>query len=181
MEIADVGKSLGMTSVVFFLTSWGMVSFVKGATKTRIIQAGYTTPFEPKALVENAIRHFTGRGYKINKEADTRPGVITFEGMVSPSVTIAAILLACSASSLASVILILKTYYPDQFASNYLWLAVLPSVFVIPWYWQGAERTEQVKMLVETEGPKNKLWLKGHRDELQVYEAEQGMKRDEVE
>lgn len=80
MELSDVGRSLTMTSVVFFLTSWGMVSFVKGSTKARIIQASYTVGGQsPKDLVENAVRHFTSRAYAIDPEEDKRPGVITFK------------------------------------------------------------------------------------------------------
>eukprot|EP00189_Rhodosorus_marinus_P004991 CAMPEP_0113963854 /NCGR_PEP_ID=MMETSP0011_2-20120614/6769_1 /TAXON_ID=101924 /ORGANISM="Rhodosorus marinus" /LENGTH=220 /DNA_ID=CAMNT_0000975999 /DNA_START=45 /DNA_END=707 /DNA_ORIENTATION=- /assembly_acc=CAM_ASM_000156 len=182
MEVADVGKSLGMTSVVFFLTGWGMVSFVKGSTKARIIQTRYTTSTEPSKLIQDAVSHFASRAYRINNEADKRPGVITLEGLVSPSATVAGILLSCAVASLASLVIVLQTYYPEQFSSNLLWLSVLPSVLIVPWYWNGAERIEQVKLLVEAdENSKNKLFLKGHRDEIAEYEAAMGVKRDKVE
>jgi len=182
MEVADVGKSLGMTSLVFFLTGWGMVSFVKGSTKARIIQTRYTTSTEPSKLIQDAVSHFASRAYRINNEADKRPGVITLEGLVSPSATVAGILLSCAIASLASLVIVLQTYYPEQFSSNLLWLSVLPSVFIVPWYWRGAERIEQVKMLVESdETSKHKLFLKGHRDEIAEYETAMGVKRDKVE
>lgn len=80
------------------------------------------------------------------------------------------------------MLIILKTYLPDTFSSNLLWLSVLPSILIIPWYWRGAERVETVKLLVETESPTmNKVWLKGHRDELLEYEAATGYTKDEVE
>jgi len=181
-EIVDNTKSLGITGVVFFLTFWGLISFVKGATKARIEQRNYTVAEDPSAIAAASAKHFMGRSYRINREADTRPGVVTFEGDVAPSTFLALLLVFSLAAGLSGLVVILNTLLPESYHSPLWWNLDWLSLLVAPWYWKGASRIEQVKMMIEEsfDSPSaNTVYIKGHRDELMEYEKALGYKRNE--
>ncbi|KAA8497528.1 Protein COFACTOR ASSEMBLY OF COMPLEX C SUBUNIT B CCB1, chloroplastic [Porphyridium purpureum] len=176
-------RSLGITALVWFLTFWGLISFVKGSTKPRIEQHNYSVEGEPGAMARACAQHFASRAYKINAQADTRPGVVTFEGLVSPSYFIAGLLFSCLALGLGSLVVLLNTFLPDEYRSVYWWGITPVSALVVPWYWRGAERIEQVKLLIEeaeTPGEPNTVYIKGHRDEIMEFERTLGYVRNEV-
>eukprot|EP00170_Pyropia_yezoensis_P008283 contig_34578_g8310 len=44
-EVTDTNQSsLSVTALVFFLTAWGGLSFIKGSVKDRLTQASFTLP-----------------------------------------------------------------------------------------------------------------------------------------
>uniref|UniRef100_A0A7S1ERL7 Uncharacterized protein n=1 Tax=Timspurckia oligopyrenoides TaxID=708627 RepID=A0A7S1ERL7_9RHOD len=182
-SMLDNTQSLGITGLVFFLTFWGLISFVKGSTKARIEQRNYSVQGDPADLARRTAAHFLGRSFAINREADKRPGVVTFEGMVAPSTALAALLVFCLAIGLSGLVIILDLVLPEQYQSPLWWNIVWLSGLVAPWYWNGAKRVEQVKLMIEenseTEKGMNTIFIKGHRDELLEFEQALGYKRNE--
>jgi Cofactor assembly of complex C subunit B len=78
-EVSSVNyASLSVTALVFFLTFWGSISFVKGSTKARITQASFTIPTGPSAVAKTVTKYLSSRGFSADPEADPRPGVVTF-------------------------------------------------------------------------------------------------------
>lgn len=120
------------------------------------------------------------RSFVPDLEKDGRDGVVTFTGAVRASTSVASILVAVAASGIWSASYILNFVLPDSLQSPYWgWLSVL-SVLVVPWYWKKAARTEEVKLLVEQEEDGvSKLYVKGHRDEIEEMERAFSWKRDE--
>jgi len=175
-------NSLGITAVVWFLTFWGLISFVKGSTKPRIEQHNYSVEEQPDSIAKKTLKHFTSRAYKVNPNADKRVGVVTFEGLVSPSVFLASLLAGCLGLGFSSLVVILNTFLPEDFHSPYWWNLVWLSFAVVPWYWNGAKRIEQVKLMIEDEGQgASKVFIKGHRDEILEFERALGYTRNAEE
>jgi len=181
-DVVENTKSLGITGVVFFLTFWGIVSFVKGSTKARIEQRNYTVASDPSSIASESAKHFLGRAYRINRDADPRPGVVTFEGDVAPSVFLAVLLVCSLAAGFSGLVVILNTVLPESYHSSLWWNLLWLSFPVGPWYWSGASRVEQVKMMIEQDNQDptaNTVYIKGHRDELAEFEKALGYKRNE--
>lgn len=180
-EISNVNyNSLAVTALVFFLTFWGGISFVKGSTKPRITQASFTIPTSPSAVAKTVTKYLSARGFKPDPDVDERPGVVTFEGKVRSSTSVAIILVLVGASGLWAASLMLNVILPESLkSSNWGWLALL-SVLVVPWYRKNAERNEEVKVMVEEDSPdKSILYVKGHRDELVSMESALGWTRND--
>lgn len=119
------------------------------------------------------------RSFVADLEKDGRDGVVTFTGKVRASSSIAAILVAVAASGIWSASYILNFILPESLQSAYWgWLSLL-SFAVVPWYWKKANRTEEVKLMLEEEGDLSKLYVKGHRDEIEALESAFKWKRDE--
>mmetsp|Transcript_606 Transcript_606/g.1203 ORF Transcript_606/g.1203 Transcript_606/m.1203 type:complete len:256 (-) Transcript_606:693-1460(-) len=172
-ELADYNSTgLIITGTVFALTAWGVVSFVKGSVKDRITQAQYRTLDEPEEVMKRVVSHFSSRSFTINREADSRPGVITFEGTVRASYLVAAILLSCGASVLWGIAVMIDLLLPPSSRADwYFWLPLL-SLFIVPYYWNGATRKEQFKVkLEENELDQSRvIYVKGHRDEVAEFQ-----------
>eukprot|EP00179_Madagascaria_erythrocladioides_P008230 CAMPEP_0198323206 /NCGR_PEP_ID=MMETSP1450-20131203/11513_1 /TAXON_ID=753684 ORGANISM="Madagascaria erythrocladiodes, Strain CCMP3234" /NCGR_SAMPLE_ID=MMETSP1450 /ASSEMBLY_ACC=CAM_ASM_001115 /LENGTH=243 /DNA_ID=CAMNT_0044026887 /DNA_START=204 /DNA_END=935 /DNA_ORIENTATION=+ len=169
----DNTASLAVTGLTFFLTFWGIISFIKGSTKDRITQARYETSVAPETVMTQTMTHFTTRSFRVNREADKRPGVVTFEGEVRPSYIIAGLLLSCGGAALWGLGVILNLYLPENLQSaffNYLPILSLP---VVPWYWNGAARTEQFKIMMEENSQAantRTIYVKGHREEIAEFQ-----------
>lgn len=180
-EVTNVNyNSLAVTALVFILTFWGGISFVKGSTKPRITQASFSIPTQPPAVAKTVTKYLTTRGFKPDPDVDARPGVVTFEGKVRSSTSVAIILVLVGASGLWAASLMLNLILPDNLKSeSWGWLALL-SLLIVPWYRKNAERNEQVKVMVEEDGPeKSILYVKGHRDELLSMESALGWTRND--
>lgn len=182
-SFSSVNKGpLFATSFVFFLTFWGGISFVKGSTKPRITQASFTLRSPAADLAKQTARYLMQRSFVADLDADPRPGVATFTGEVRASSSVASILVAVAASGLWSATYILNFILPPQLQSDWWGLLALASVAVVPWYWKQASRTEEVKVMVEEEDEiegVSKVYIKGHRDEIESLERNFGWKRDE--
>lgn len=119
------------------------------------------------------------RSFVADLNKDGRNGVITFTGTVRASTSVALILVAVAASGIWSASYILNFVLPESLQSpNWAWLTLL-SFAIVPWYWKQATRTEEVKLMLEEEGDLSKLYVKGHRDEIEALEAAFKWKRDE--
>lgn len=197
-EVTDTNQSsLSVTALVFFLTAWGGLSFIKGSVKDRLTQASFTLPpaTSPDTLARKASAILTGRAYVAKPEADDRPGVMTYEGVVKPSTSIATILVSVAVAGLAGVVLMANLVLPAEVASSKWYALSILGAAVGPWYWTKAERAEQFKCMVQVgEGGDEPLagvpgvpstgvtlFVKGHRDEVAVFERELGVKRNSAE
>lgn len=187
-EVSSVNyNSLAVTALVFFLTAWGGVSFVKGSIKPRITQASFSLPVEAPDVAKTVSAYLMERGFRPDNDKDPRPGVVTFEGNVKASSSVATILVAVAASGLWAGSLILNVLLPENLKSDYWGLVAFASFAVVPWYKNQAARVEEVKVLVEEsedgEGvqpdTKSVLFLKGHRDELLTLEEALGWQRND--
>ena len=120
------------------------------------------------------------RSFVPDLEKDGRDGVATFTGRVRASSSVASILVAVTASGIWSASYILNFVLPESLQSPYYgWLSVL-SVLTVPWYWKQASRVEEVKVMVEEEDSGlSKVYIKGHRDEIETMERTFSWKRDE--
>lgn len=191
LQLAEVSSvnynSLAVTALVFVLTFWGGISFVKGSIKPRITQASFSLPVAAPDVAKTVSQYLMSRGFKPDNTKDPRPGVVTFEGNVRASSSVASILVAVAGSGLWAGSLILNVLLPDNLKSDYWGLISLASFAVVPWYKNQAARVEEVKVLVETsdagegtiEETKSVLFLKAHRDEILTLEEELGWKRND--
>jgi Cofactor assembly of complex C subunit B len=193
LHLAEVNavnyNSLAVTALVFVLAFWGGISFVKGSTKTRMTQASFSIPAAPPAVASTVSRYLQGRGYVADNNADPRPGVVTFTGEVKASTSVSVILVAVGSSGLWAASLILNVLLPVQYQSeNWGWIALL-SLLVVPWYRNQAQRTEELKVMVEQADGSNApypavaeesvLYIKGHRDEIISLEEGLGWVRND--
>lgn len=188
--LADVSSvnynSLSVTALVFVLTFWGGISFVKGSIKPRITQASFSLPVPAADVAKTVSSYLMTRGFAPDNNKDRRPGVVTFEGNVRASTSVASILVAVAGSGLWAGSLILNVLLPDNLKSDYWGLIALSSFLVIPWYKNQAARVEEVKVLVEEsegegtmEETKSVLFLKAHRDEILTMEEALGWQRND--
>lgn len=182
-DISDVNKGpLAATAFVFFLTFWGAISFVKGSTKSRETQAAFTLRDTSSSVAKKTARYLMERSFTPDAEKDGRAGVMTFTGQVRASTSVASILVAVAGSGLWALTYILNFVLPENLQSDYYGWLSLAAVGIVPWYWRLAGRTEEVKVMVEEEegeGDVVKLYVKGHRDEIETMEQSFGWKRDE--
>lgn len=188
--LADVSSvnynSLSVTALVFVLTFWGGISFVKGSIKPRITQASFSLPVPAADVATTVSSYLMTRGFAPDNDKDPRPGVVTFEGNVRASTSVASILVAVAGSGLWAGSLILNVLLPENLKSDYWGLIALTSFLVIPWYKNQAARVEEVKVLVEEsegegtmEETKSVLFLKAHRDEILTMEEALGWQRND--
>jgi hypothetical protein len=187
-EISSVNyNSLAVTALVFVLTFWGGISFVKGSIKPRITQASFSLPVPAPDVAKTVSQYLMTRGFKPDNNKDPRPGVVVFEGNVRASSSVAAILVAVGASGLWAGSLILNVLLPDELKSDYWGLIALASLAVVPWYKGQAARVEEVKVMVEASEAgdggsaeaKSVLFLKAHRDEILTLEEALGWRRND--
>ena len=181
-EFSDVNRGpLFATSFVFFLTLWGSISFVKGSTKPRITQASFTIRESASSIARKTTRYLMERSFTADPAADGRDGVMTFRGKVRASSSVASILVAVVASALWTLTYVLNFVLPESLQSPYWSALTLLSVAIVPWYWKAANRTEEVKVMVEEEDTTglSTLYVKGHRDEISVLETAFQWKRNE--
>lgn len=115
--------------------------------------------------------YFTDRAYRI-AAVDRDTDIITFEGLVRPSVFLTVLLTSLAAVGALCLSLVLSMLFPD--AGNG-WLLLLLVAPLAGWfYWQGSSRTEQVRLKVEAlaDAPTaTTIKISGHRDELAVFQS----------
>lgn len=182
-DISEINRGpLFATAFVFFLTFWGSISFVKGSTKERITQASYTLSEPASPIAKKTARYLMERSFTPDPEKDDRKGVMTFEGKVRASTSVATILVAVAASGLWATTYILNFVLPPALQSDYWGLITLLSFAIVPWYWKKANRTEYVKVMIQEEeegDTSSTLYVKGHRDEIEELEKHFKWKRNE--
>ncbi len=123
------------------------------------------------ALLPRLQDYFTERAYKI-AAVDRDTDIVTFEGLVRPSVFLAVLLTSLAAIGAMCLALVLGMLLPD--IGNLFWLLLLLAPLAGWFYWEGSSRTEQVRLKVEVsdDAPSTTVVkISGHRDELAVFQS----------
>lgn len=147
----------------------GLVFFIRASVKDRTQQIRYLTDVTNDALLNDLKAHFLQRAYHV-VGIDPVEQKITFEGWVRPSLFLAIFLSILAGSGLLSLSLILSYFYPpgQNFFSGLVFLSPLAGGF----YWQQAQRIEQVSIQLESfpsTSPSTEqcyVTVTAHRDEL---------------
>lgn len=159
---------LSSTVLLTMLLSVGLFFFIRASTKDRIEVARLVTNQPETSLLEQIQNYFTGRAYRI-AAVDAENNLVTFEGMVRPSVFLAMFLTLLAAVGILCLVLVLAVLLPQWAAFFYLLLLLAPLAGVF--YWKKSMRPEQVSLRVESlsedaASPRRVLTITGHRDEL---------------
>ena len=162
---------LTSTLVLTLLLAVGLFFFIRASTKARIEQMVLETSESEAVLLPKLQVYFTDRAYRI-AAVDRDTDIVTFEGLVRPSVFLASLLTGLAAIGALCVSLVLSMLFPD--VSKLWWGLLLLVAPLAGWfYWQGSSRTEQVRLKVEAqdgEPSPTVIKISGHRDELAVFQ-----------
>jgi hypothetical protein len=162
---------LTSTFILTLLLAVGLFFFIRASTKPRIEQMVLETSESEAVLLPRLQAYFTDRAYRI-ASVDRDTDIITFEGLVSPSIFLAVLLTGLAAIGAMCLALVLSMQFPDI---GNIFLVLLIVAPLAGWfYWQGSARTEQVRLKVEvpTDSPSGTLIkISGHRDELAVFQS----------
>lgn len=159
------------TFLLTLLLMVGLFFFVKASVKDRTQQVRLVAEQPQDATTNQLKQYFDQRAYQVTAvDQDT----VAFEGLVRPSVFLAVFLGLLVAVSMLCLALVLLVLLPQLGAVSFLLLLLSP---LASWfYWQQAERPEQVLLKVEpfNSSPDNSqalvdqslVTVTGHRDEL---------------
>ncbi|CAI9091395.1 OLC1v1026419C1 [Oldenlandia corymbosa var. corymbosa] len=159
---ASYYTSLGL----FVISVPGLWSLIKRSVKSKIVQKTFTTDGDgktaPNQVAGQILSFFTRNNFTVSDRGET----ITFEGIMVPSRSQAALLTFCTCISLASVALVLTIAVPDL-GNSWFWLTALSPLAGL-YYWTKASRKEEikVKMMVAEDGSLSEIIVQG--DDQQV-------------
>ncbi|MEM1279016.1 MAG: cofactor assembly of complex C subunit B [Cyanobacteria bacterium P01_D01_bin.6] len=175
----------GLTFLLFI----GLFFFIRASTKDRTETALYVTPLADVTLLEKLQQYFSKRSYRVT-EVNADSGQIALEGTVGASVFMAVFLGSLAGVGLfcLALVLVMSTSRLGYWPYALLGLSPLASWF----YWQGANRLEQVSFCVLPPDDVNivdarmttsetRLQVTAHRDELATLAAQLPLKRQEME
>ena len=161
-----------LNSILFItlLLAVGLFFFIRASTKDRIEQMILETSDSEADLLPRLEAYFADRAYRI-AAVDRDTDIVTFEGLVRPSVFLATLLTGLAACGALCIALVLSMLFPAVGSWFALLLVVAP---LAGWfYWQGSSRIEQVRLKVvaqEDEKSPTSIRISGHRDELAVFQ-----------
>jgi Cofactor assembly of complex C subunit B len=161
-----------LNSILFItlLLAVGLFFFIRASTKDRIEQMILETSDSEADLLPRLDAYFTDRAYRI-AAVDRDTDIVTFEGLVRPSVFLATLLTGLAAGGALCIALVLSMLFPDVGSWFGLLLVVAP---LAGWfYWKGASRIEQVRLKVVAQADEKSptsIRISGHRDELAVFQ-----------
>ncbi|KAK1319017.1 hypothetical protein QJS10_CPB04g00098 [Acorus calamus] len=164
-SLASYYTSLGL----FVISVPGLWSLIKRSVKSKIVQKTYVVgEKEPKQVAGEVLSFFTRNNFVISDRGET----ITFEGIMVPSSSQAALLTFCTCISLASVALVLSITVPEG-GNNWFWLTVLSPLAGV-YYWRRAARKEQikVKMMVGDDGDVSEVIVQGDDEQIERMRKE---------
>ena len=161
---------LTSTLILTLLLAVGLFFFIRASTKPRIEQMLFETGDSESELLPKLQQYFTDRAYRITT-VDRDTDIVTFEGLVSPSVFLASLLTGLAAIGAMCLALVLSILFPNVglLFSGLLLIAPLAGLF----YWKGSARLEQIRLKVETQISDKfptLIRISGHRDELAVFQ-----------
>jgi Cofactor assembly of complex C subunit B len=161
---------LTSTLILTLLLAVGLFFFIRASTKDRIEQMVLETSDVEEVLLPRLQSYFTDRAYRVTA-VDRDTDIITFEGLVRPSVFLASLLTGLAAIGALCLALVLSMLFP---AVGRLFLGLLLIAPLAGWfYWQGSSRTEQIRLKVESQEGQpipTTIRISGHRDELAVFQ-----------
>jgi hypothetical protein len=162
---------LTSTFILTLLLAVGLFFFIRASTKDRIEQMVLETNDSEAALLPRLEAYFQERAYRI-AAVDRETDIITFEGLVRPSVFLALLLTGLAAIGSMCLALVLAMVLPDI---GNLFLVLLLVAPLAGWfYWAGSTRTEQVRLRVKAAADNaapTAIEISGHRDELAVFQS----------
>ena len=161
---------LTSTFVLTILLAIGLFFFIRASTKARIEQMTLETHESEAVLIPKLQAYFTDRAYKI-AAVEPETEIITFEGLVSPSIFLALLLTSLAAIGAMCLALVLSMQFPEI---GNIFLILLVAAPIAGWfYWQGSARIEQVRLKVESAGgaAATTIRVSGHRDELAIFQS----------
>jgi hypothetical protein len=163
---------LTSTLVLTLLLAVGLFFFIRASTKARIEQMILETSDAEAVLLPKLQAYFTDRAYRI-AAVDRDTDIVTFEGLVRPSIFLATLLTGLAAIGALCLALVLSMLFPDV---DKLWWGLLLLVAPLAgwFYWKGSSRTEQIRLKVEAQAGEPSptvVKISGHRDELAVFQA----------
>jgi Cofactor assembly of complex C subunit B len=162
------------TSVIpstFFLTvllAIGLFFFIRASVKDRTQVIQLASDQSEDSLLSQLRQYFDQRAYRV-VAINAEQNQVTFEGSVRPSIFLAVFLTLLATTGIFCLVLVLLYSFPG---ASILWFGLLLlSPLAGVFYWQGAGRTEQVSLTVESVAGENaaiksRITLKAHRDEL---------------
>ncbi|MCL2936236.1 MAG: cofactor assembly of complex C subunit B [Trichodesmium sp. MAG_R02] len=165
--------------ILTFLSSIGLVFFIKASVKPRTKNLKLIAEQEADSLLKQLKEYFSDRAYRII-DANAAQNQLTFEGIVRPSLFLAFFLTLLAAIGVLCFGLAISMLVPDISGRYFLWL-VLVSPLAGIFYWQKSKRPEQVYLklegiLVEGSQTKSLLSITGHRDELVALQTALSLK-----
>ena len=161
---------LTSTLILTLLLAVGLFFFIRASTKDRIEQMVLETSDREEVLLPKLQSYFTDRAYRVTA-ADRDTDIITFEGLVRPSVFLAALLTGLATVGALCLALVLSMLFP---AAGKLFLGLLAIAPLAGWfYWQGSARVEQIRLKVEAVdySAPTKIKISCHRDELAIFQS----------
>jgi Cofactor assembly of complex C subunit B len=162
---------LTSTFILTLLLAVGLFFFIRASTKDRIEQMVLETSDSETVLLPRLQAYFIDRAYRI-AAVDRDTDIITFEGLVRPSVFLAVLLTGLAAVGAICLSLVLAMLLPDI---GNLFLGLLLVAPLAGWfYWEGSSRTEQIRLKVEVldgEPSSTSIKISGHRDELAIFQS----------
>jgi hypothetical protein len=174
---------LSSTFLLTLLMVIGLVFFIRASTKDRIEVARLVSEQHQESILELLQQHFSQRAYRI-AAINASDNIVTFEGMVRPSVFLAIFLTILAAVGILCLSLVMALLFPR-------WASIFP-IFVIlapaagVFYWRKSARPEQVLLRVEAvqhdDDPhiqRSLVTVTAHRDELS--ELRRSLPFEEVE
>lgn len=174
------GFVLSSTCVLTLLLMVGLLFFIRASVKDRTQKIQFIADQSERSVLNRMETYLTQRAYRLIA-LDREQDQVTYEGMVRPSVGLAIFLMMLCATGLVCAGLVLAILFP-QIGLWFMGLVVLTPL--TGWfYWQQAQRLEQVCFKVEswpaedTKGtslnPEGQtlLTVTAHRDELTALKA----------
>jgi Cofactor assembly of complex C subunit B len=161
---------LTSTFILTILLAIGLFFFIRASTKPRIEQMTLETSESEAVLIPKLQAYFADRAYKI-AAVEPETDIITFEGLVSPSIFLAVLLTGLAAIGAMCLALVLSMQFPD--IGNVFLVLLIVAPLAGWFYWQGSARTEQVRLKVESSADSTPITIRisGHRDELAIFQS----------
>ncbi|MEB3341841.1 cofactor assembly of complex C subunit B [Okeania sp.] len=164
--------------ILTFLSSIGLIFFIKASVKPRIKNVKLIAEQEADSLLKQLKEYFSNRAYRII-DVNAAENKLTFEGVVRPSWFLVFFLIILAALGALCFGLAVSMLVPE-FGQYFVWLVLISPLAGI-FYWQKSKRPEQVALklegiLTEDSQTKSLLSITAHRDELATLQTSLNLK-----
>lgn len=162
---------LPSTLFLTLLITIGLVFFIRASVKERIETAHWALPQSEQQVLEATTQYLESRAYRL-QSVDREQERVVFSGMVGASLGLAIFLSVLAAVGAACLGLVLSIQVPQI---GYWGLATLLLAPLAGWfYYQKAQRPEQVILSVSEAQGKTQLRVTAHRDEIATLQTTLG-------
>ncbi len=150
------------TLLLTALLGVGLFFFLRAAGKDRRETRLYVSNRSLDSLGSALRSYLQGRAYRL--QSTDAEGVATFAGEIKASLGLAVFLTLLAAVGLGCFALVVQMLAPQW--GGWPWLLVLASPWAGWYYRQRNQGPEQIRLKLQEEGSGVRLWVEGHRDEL---------------